>query len=238
MSRWLVLHLDAPLMSFGRGVDQHGVTDDHPGLSMLTGLLANALGWHHADVDKLDALQARLIFACREEVPGEALVDYQTVDLGQSFMRGTGWTTRGRPEGRDGAFSDGTHIRYRHFLAGALFTVVVGLADGDGPSLQDLGAALQRPARPLFLGRKPCIPSRPLVPAGEAAWVDADDARAAVLAASPPFGAPKAQRKRRLWYPCAVDTGDGHTRVRRDQRSWATNVHQGSRLEHEEVYVG
>jgi len=44
----LVLRLDAPMMSFGGVmVDQHGVIDRFPGVALLTGLIANALGWHH-----------------------------------------------------------------------------------------------------------------------------------------------------------------------------------------------
>lgn len=238
MSRWLILHLEAPLMSFGRGVDQHGVTDDHPGLSMITGLVANALGWTHADVRLLDALQARLILASREESVGQRLIDYQTVDLGQRFLTGTGWTTRGRPEGRDGAFSDGTHIRYRHFLADAAFTVILGLKPGDGPTLDEVCEALRRPARPLFLGRKSCIPSRPLVQVGETAWIEAPDVREAVL------NAPALQRplavahtvRRRFWVPTDTDSGGASTLIRRDLRSWRANMHEGSRLEEEGVY--
>ena len=41
----LLLRLDAPLMSFGAPmVDSNGVIQEFPALSMLTGLLGNALG--------------------------------------------------------------------------------------------------------------------------------------------------------------------------------------------------
>ncbi|WP_324669367.1 type I-E CRISPR-associated protein Cas5/CasD [Geochorda subterranea] len=43
--RALVMRFDAPLVSFGSVlVDQHGFIDLFPGTSMLTGLVANALG--------------------------------------------------------------------------------------------------------------------------------------------------------------------------------------------------
>ena len=43
----LILRFDAPMVSFGGvTVDQHGFTDSYPGQAMLTGLIANALGWH------------------------------------------------------------------------------------------------------------------------------------------------------------------------------------------------
>jgi CRISPR system Cascade subunit CasD len=47
------------------------------------------------------------------------------------------------------------------------------------PSLEAIAAALEAPSRPLFLGRKPCLPSRPLF----AGFIEARDALAAVCAA-------------------------------------------------------
>lgn len=158
----LILRFDAPLMSFGGVlVDQHNPTDLFPGLAMLTGIFANALGWHHRDFDRLESLQARLRFAARWDVAPERLKDYHTVDLGQDFMTDTGWTTRGSREDRKGdpRNARGTHIRFRHYLASGLMTLAVGLADEGEPSLYELEAVLRTPARPLFLGRKACLPA-------------------------------------------------------------------------------
>ncbi|MDW8469236.1 MAG: type I-E CRISPR-associated protein Cas5/CasD [Burkholderiales bacterium] len=52
------------------------------------------------DTVRTQALQDRLRFAARWDVEPELLTDYHTVDLGQNFLVGTGWTTRGRPEER------------------------------------------------------------------------------------------------------------------------------------------
>lgn len=159
----IALRLEAPLMSFGGPVvDQEGVTDRFPGRSMLAGLLGNALGWEHGDYDRLNALQAALHYAVRCDRRPQKLVDYQTVDLSQSFMR-SGWTTWGRPEARGGGSSDGTHIRFRSYLADGIYTVALSLAPGcEETSTAELRTALQEPARPLFLGRKSCIPSSPI----------------------------------------------------------------------------
>lgn len=164
--RALVLRLDAPLLSFGAPiVDHHGFTDRFPGTAMLTGLLANALGWRHADFERLESLQARLRLAARWDVPPLPFVDYQTVDLGQPKMREAGWTTRGEPEHRAGgeAARFGTHQRWRHYWMDGLMTVVISLAGDGEPDLERLEAALRRPARPIFLGRKSCLPARPLL---------------------------------------------------------------------------
>ncbi|ROR32702.1 type I-E CRISPR-associated protein Cas5/CasD [Inmirania thermothiophila] len=162
----LILRLDAPLMSFGGVIiDQHGFTERFPGKSLLTGLLANALGWRHGDFERLQALQARLEYAARWDVPPERLVDYHTVDLGQPKMREPGWTTRGEVEHRAGGPDAryGTHIRYRHHWADGLMTVALALTGEGEPDLETVRQALTRPARPLFLGRKACLPARPLL---------------------------------------------------------------------------
>ncbi len=196
----LVLRFDALLMSFGGViVDQHNVTDRFPGTAMLTGLLANALGWQHGDADALAALQVRLVFAARWDVEPEPLLDYHTVDLGQPKMREPGWTTRGAPEHRDGgdAARYGTHQRLRHYWANGVMTLALALHDGDGPTLEALEHALRAPARPLLLGRKTCLPSGPLL-LGRASGRDVLEALARVPRAQRP-GSPPAARMAARW---------------------------------------
>lgn len=163
--RALVLRLDAPMMSFGAVlVDQHGFIDRFPGTAMLTGLIANALGWHHGDFDRLQTLQERIAYAARWDVRPQRVVDYHTVDLGQPKMCQRGWTTRGTPEHRSGGSEAkfGTHLRDRHYWVDGLMTVVLTLSEGE-PNLDTVKTALYEPARPLFLGRKTCLPARPLL---------------------------------------------------------------------------
>lgn len=165
--RVLILHLDAPLMSFGGPqVDQIGPTGQFPTVSQVTGMLANALGYRHGDVDRLQALQGRLSVASALLRSGEEIEDYQTVDLGQPHLRNPAWTTRGRAEHRDGGLDAryGTHIRLRRYRAGASVLSAVSLLPADGaPTLDAVGHALNTPARPLFIGRKPCLPAVPVL---------------------------------------------------------------------------
>ena len=165
MPGFLLLRLEAPLMSFGGPmVDQIGRTRSFPGQAQLTGLLGNALGYRHQDAEALERLQARLLMAAALVEPGELLRDYHTVDLGQPHLVGTGWTTRGVPETRGGASSEGTHIRQRWYLADALVLVALLLEPAEeSPNLDDLAVALDAPARPLFIGRKTCLPTSPLL---------------------------------------------------------------------------
>ena len=67
----LLLRLEAPLMSFGTtAVDHRRPVQPWPPVSMLTGLLANALGWQRSDVAALDALQSRIRWAARIDRAG------------------------------------------------------------------------------------------------------------------------------------------------------------------------
>ncbi len=157
----LLLRFDAPLMSFGDvRVDARGPIRDHPGLGQITGMFANALGYDHTEANRLTRLQDRLRLASRCDRPGERRQDYQTVDLGLPGMS-EGWTTHGTTEGRKGGeASDGTHIRFRQYHNGRVQTLAVTLSPFDeSPTIDDLAAALDAPARPLFLGRKPCLPA-------------------------------------------------------------------------------
>lgn len=242
--RALVLRLDAPLMSFGSFiVDQHGFTDLFPGRSMLTGLLANALGWSHGDCEQLNGLQSRIQFAARWDVHPERMVDYHTVDLNQPKMRAPGWTTRGVPEHRGGgqAARYGTHQRYRHFWTDGLMTVVLALRNEDSyPCIDDLYQALLRPHRPLFLGRKVCLPSRPL-PDPQTPLIDGHDLLS-ILQQVPLWDRDGTlavdDTKRMACWPGDLET-DAHENARDvyDIRDWANQI-VGGPSRRVEDYVG
>lgn len=225
--RWLVLRLTAPLASFGgTAIDARGVTRDFPAASALTGLLGNALGFERYESDRLDRLQARLVFGARREAepPLGRMTDFQTAQLGAGDR---GWTTRGRVEGRAGgaATYDSPHIRYRDHHADTRMTVVLHLTPTDeSPTLDDVAAALDRPARPLFIGRKGCLPADYLLAAAETdRWVEADDARAALIAAKGAEAVPGGEL-RALW---PAVPGEG--REVADRRNWRSGLHGGTR---------
>lgn len=233
---FLVLCLDAPLMSFGGvTVDQLGVTERAPTQSMLTGLLGNALGYEHRDSAKLQRLQERLAYAARLDRPGRRLVDFQTVDLGQDFLRQS-WTTRGKVATRaGGSAKTGTHIRNRHYWADAVYTVVLELEPaGETPGLDDVEAALRKPARPLFLGRKPCLPASRLL--ADLPRVRAASLHQALERAPLPRRAQAEGGNFEIWWPRAEGEPEpeGRTEGRAvavtDHRDWHNQVHTGRRF--------
>lgn len=180
MPAHLLLRLEAPLLSLGSAaVDQRRPIQRWPAASLLTGLLGNALGYRRTEPALLDQLQARLRWAARIDRPGLPITDFQTAQLDGSDQ---GWTTRGLVEARAGGPnpSGAPHIRWRDYRADASLAVSLRLDDVDQkPTLAELAAALDRPARPLFMGRKNCLPSQRLL----IGVVDAIDAFAALALA-------------------------------------------------------
>lgn len=227
----LLLCFDAPLMSFGTtAVDAIGHTAPFPGRSLLTGLLANALGHDHRDTAALSSLQARVRHAVRRDRGGEVRTDYQTVDLGQPFLADeVAWTTWGHLDPRGGSAENkvGTHIRRRDYLVDSAFTVALTLVPADeAPTLDALEEALRRPARPLFLGRKCCLPAHPIVLRD--CRVRAPSLRDALIGALRPE---RSEPNARLWWP-EVDDPDGaadhHRILVTDERDWRNQVHVGT----------
>ncbi len=223
----LLLRLDAPLMSFGGVIiDQHNFTERFPGLSLLTGLFANALGYSHGEAEHLQALQTRIVYAARWDVPPEVIVDYHTVDLGQPKLVDTGWTTRGQREDRKGGTaSEGTHIRYRHYLANGVMTLAMMLTGADRPTLIELEQVLRRPARPLFLGRKCCLPAAPLV----LGRVEASALKTA-LCEAPRHARADSQSSLLARWPVSEGADKrGESIEVYDWRDWRNQVHTGQR---------
>jgi len=229
MARHLLIRLASPMIAFGgETIDNFGVIRDFPALSMMTGLLANALGWDRADDRAHNRLQARLRMGTRIEAKGTRLTDFQTAQLGAADR---GWTTWGVPESRNGgaASYESPHLRYRDYHADLTALVALRLEPIDeGPTLNDLAAALDRPKRPLFIGRKPCLPTTRLF----AGWLEANTVLQALERVPFPPGceSPKAQ-----W-----PDGEGQLSGDRmldlcDERNWTTGVHGGWRAVREGV---
>lgn len=216
----LLLRLEAPLMAFGGVmVDSLGVTDDLPSASFLTGLLGNALGYRRSEFSRLQALQNRLRYAVRIDRAGQRMIDYQTADLNKDDA---GWTTRGEPEGRAGGAGtyEGQHQRYRHYHADAAVTVALSLEPLDEtPDLETAAAALDQPARPLFIGRKPCLPAERLL----LGLVQAESLEEALQMA--PLAGDHDERPRR--YVQRQGPLDALTLSIYGRRNWRANVHQG-----------
>ena len=222
--RWMVMRLHAPLASFGREiVDTRGVIGNAPAKSMITGLLANALGWERTMHAELQALQDRLVFAAvwEHDHPKVRLTDYQTAQLG---WRDRAWTSDGIGGTRGGTpskYEAGGHQRWRDYHADLRVAVVARLErPEDAPTIEALAAALDRPQRPLYIGRKCCPPTRPIFDG----WVEAVLARGALEAVAGSRGGELTG----FWTEDEGGRGTvAHTVS--DERDWRSGLHGGSR---------
>ncbi len=224
----LILTLEAPLMAFGgETVDNFGVVRWFPAASMLTGLLANALGWRRTEAERHQKLQERLVFAARvdrEPASGVRMTDFQTAAISN---KDSGWTTRGAAEGREGG-NYTNWLRYRDYLADMRVTVVLRMEEAEfEPGLEDLAEALEKPLRPLFIGRKPCLPSGRLFQG----FQEGETVLAALLAVPLRSRDGQAAGIRVLW-----PAGEGVESVQpsrrymlTDERNWVSGLHGGGR---------
>ena len=226
--RHLILRLEAPLMAFGgETIDNYGVIRRFPSASMLTGLLANALGWRRTQAQDHQELQDRLVFAARidrEPAGGLSIQDFQTAAINNTEQ---GWTTRGHPEGRGGGTYQ-NHLRYRDYFADMRVTVALRLDPVDlTPTLDDLAESLQHPARPLFIGRKPCLPSEPLF----VGFKDENTTLAALISYQAEEGNDGTTTLKAAWPQGEGADGVRETRVfmLTDERNWISGLHGGGR---------
>lgn len=225
--RFMVITLRGPMMSFGGAIiDGAGNTGRLPHLSGLSGLLANALGLDRTEVGRLSRLQGAIVYAAREDIPGHHEMDFQTSRISKTDR---GWT-RFDVDGRGGGA--GTYespiLAYRPYLADHAVSVVVGL-DGAECDIEDLVAAIGKPARPIFLGRKAFLPSMPLIDRSRPVIIEADDAYAAIRSL-PPIEGGKTEDLLACW---PDGQGEGRRREVRDIRDFIGNRHAGSRFHKE-----
>jgi len=147
----VLLRLEGPLQAWGtQGRYSIRETDSEPSKSGVLGLLGCALGMARDDAQQLERLR-QLRMAVRVDRPGRAMRDLHTVGAG---------TFRGRPHGMWG-LKDKTVVTQRYYLVDAAFTVA--LAHEDDGLIQQIGQALEDPVWPLFLGRRSCVPSEPVL---------------------------------------------------------------------------
>ena len=158
----LVLRLEGVLQSWGE-MSKWDFRDsaDLPTKSGIVGLLGCALGLERGSPE-LGALNDAVRLAIRVDRPGVRTVDFQTV---------TGSPLRnadGKPK------TGGNTIISRHaYLQDACFTVFL---ETDNLWRKRLSTALEAPKWPLCLGRKNCVPSRPVLEAETSAYSSLEDA--------------------------------------------------------------
>ncbi len=147
----LVLRLDGLLQSWGEH-SKWGYRDSAamPTKSGVIGMIGCAMGLERDD-DRLRELSEKLCMAVRADRPGQEIMDFQTVQS-KNFLN-----AEGKRLGTKGEYY--TIITYRTYLQDAYFTVTIS---GEDSCLREISDALVHPKWPVYLGRKSCVPSRPV----------------------------------------------------------------------------
>lgn len=131
----LLLRLAGPLQSWGVECKfETRRTMNFPTKSGVIGMIASAMGYSREQ--SLDTLNS-LNFGVRVDHQGELLCDYHT------------------------AMGEKPYITRRYYLSDAIF--LAGLENDNIEFLHEIENALKNPVYPLFLGRRSCPPTMPLV---------------------------------------------------------------------------
>ncbi|MBL3592458.1 MAG: type I-E CRISPR-associated protein Cas5/CasD [Synergistaceae bacterium] len=171
----LFLRLEGPLQAWGdtsKFVIRR--TMDAPTKSGILGLLCCAMGLsREAARERLAELNG-LAMGVRIDRHGTRWWDYQTVGAGIGMTTAGGGLKTG---------AQGTLITRREYLADASF--LVALQGGDAKLIDDIATAIASPKWPVFLGRKSCPPSVPVLarPREDESWTNPaghDDLNAAL----------------------------------------------------------
>lgn len=153
----LMLRLAAPIQSWG---DESKYNIRHtwrePSKSGVIGMICAAMGMRR-DSEDIVKLAKTLRMGVRIDQPGTTMVDFHTALAPLYSADGTA------RHAKDGSLlmDKSPDVTYRHYLCDACF--LVGLESTDRDILQTIAQALQHPVFPLFLGRRSCPPTGPIV---------------------------------------------------------------------------
>jgi CRISPR system Cascade subunit CasD len=161
----------------GPRIDREPQSLPIPTRSLLTGLFGSALGYTRSDHTKLQALQDNMQVGVVVHREGVEIIDYQIADLSKPYMRGPMWSSGISVAEREGSETEGLRPQHRPYLADADMTAIVELGACSPVNAEQIIAALNQPAHPLFIGRSSCPPASKL--AGR--LVDAPSLEVAVL---------------------------------------------------------
>lgn len=150
----LLLRLEGPLQSWGERA-RWSIRDTAPAptKSAVIGLVACCFGWNQDD--QIRNLSEQLKMGVRIDQPGSRLTDYHTI--GGGYATPQLLTAEGKPKKSSGA--PHTEISLRDYLVDASFLVAL---QGDPELISKAAAAVQNPVWTIFLGRKACVPTRPV----------------------------------------------------------------------------
>lgn len=221
MHDWLIINLKGPMMSFGCvTIDGLGRTRDFPSKSMMVGMVGCALGIDRSEADQLQDIQDRMIMGSAIVKEGRILEDTQNVEISSTDIA---WTTRREPVKRGGGSVGSADRRKRQYIQDGHVLVAMRMQGKGGVLTEHIHQAFIKPRHPVFIGRKCCPPSIPLIDTSP--FEKASNAYEALKRRTNPG-------TRAQW-----DAEDGPTggnavyqiRSAQDLKNWKSKIHQGHR---------
>jgi CRISPR system Cascade subunit CasD len=149
----LLLRLEGPLQAWGDQQSKFVIrrTAEAPTKSGVIGMLCAALGASRPDAaEKWLPMLGSLRMGVRIDLPGVRWWDYHTVGAGMRMRIAKG----------EGETKPGAMLTRREYLCDASFLVAL---KGETGLISQLETAIKTPKWTLYLGRKSCPPSRPLL---------------------------------------------------------------------------
>lgn len=144
------------------GYGRHRPTLPQPTRSAILGLVASTLGYGRDEDGLHAALATGIGVAVCTEIPGQPLRDYHTAQApgrDRSRLRATR-----RDELAEPRHTLNTILSTREYVTDALYIVALWKRTPEGPTLDAIAAALERPVYAPFLGRRSCPTIWPLTP--------------------------------------------------------------------------
>lgn len=148
----LLFQLEGLMQSWGEA--GHWDTRDtgyFPTKSGVIGLICSCLGWQRDD-NRIFGLNSQIAMGVRSDRPGIITIDFHTVQ-GKPKLAVAGGGYR--------AEDKSTIVSRRYYLQDASF--LIGISGRDDV-LEMINNALLHPVNTVFLGRKACLPSIPIIP--------------------------------------------------------------------------
>jgi len=182
-SKVLLVRVEGPLQSWGlRARWDVRDSSQEPTKSGVVGLIAAALGYSRDDPRIVGELEEGLEMGVRVEQEGSPLEDYHTVTgflpmAEGGFKYGGGGKKSLEKLERDPLATATTIVSIRRYLMDASFLIALGGRSAESPEiLGRCASALKNPVWPLFLGRRACVPSRPVFEALTDQYAGIEDA--------------------------------------------------------------
>ena len=161
--QYLVFRLYGAMASWGdAAVGNVRPSRSHPGRSAIIGLLASALGIRREQQTQLDKLAQAITIAVKEYREGDLLSDYHTAQVPSEDKSRSHRHRKSELSGANHTLN--TVLSSREYRCDGVWSVAIAINNSQFYCLEKLSDALRQPKFTLYLGRKSCPLSAPLLP--------------------------------------------------------------------------